>query len=357
MLRRFALLAWIGIFAPAPVLAASLYSVTDLGTLGGTSSVGTAINDAGTAVGYSTLAGGQTRAFMWTVGNGMEDLGALGAGDSRAFDINNNDHIVGETTNQAFRWTSPSGMILIDSANNGKANGLNNSDAAIGERNFGPFDRTVKWDAANTVSNPFPAANVRGIAMNDLGEIVIQLTNGVSYNDGTVATLTAVPLTAATDMNNSRDIVGSTGSFASYYDFDSTTLSVLGKLSPSDTFSRALGINSAGNIVGISQGSGAFIVDFDHQLMTSLTSLLDPAYAGWNILVADDINNLGQIVGVGEFNGVSHAVILNPVPEPTTATLFSAAIATLLAVAARRQARRPTRARIAEGRVTVSSRV
>lgn len=53
---------------PSQAYAATIYSLVDLGTLGGTSSFGTAINDAGTAVGYSTLVGGETRTFIFSQG-------------------------------------------------------------------------------------------------------------------------------------------------------------------------------------------------------------------------------------------------------------------------------------------------
>jgi len=322
MLRRpFILLApLILLCTPTAVLALGPYIVTDLGTLGGTSSYGTAINDAGHAVGYSTLAGGQTRAFIWTPGGGMQNLGALGSGDSQALDINNNDNVVGVTSNQAFRWTSPGGMILLDSANNGKASGLNNSDAAIGERNLTSVDRTIKWDGSNTLSSPFPLSNSRGAALNDLGQLVVQSGSAGAYNNGVNSTLTPLPL-IPTDLNNSRFITGSTGEIASVLDFDSNVFTSLGKLSPTDSFSNALGINAAGTIVGVSQGSGGFVADATYTSIISLTSLLDTGFAGWTILSADDVNSAGQIIGVGQFNGVTHAVILTPVPEPTSCLL------------------------------------
>lgn len=93
---RCCLLA-IAIAFPSAVSAATTYTVTDLGTLGGASSYGTAIGEDGAATGYSTLAGGETRAFIWTVGGGMQSLGVIGTGDSRGLDIRG-DNIVGQTS-------------------------------------------------------------------------------------------------------------------------------------------------------------------------------------------------------------------------------------------------------------------
>ncbi|HKH93543.1 MAG TPA: PKD domain-containing protein [Gemmatimonadaceae bacterium] len=49
----------------------------DLGTLGGTHSAPTGLNEKGDVAGRSTLADGSTHAFLWTAGDGMEDITAL----------------------------------------------------------------------------------------------------------------------------------------------------------------------------------------------------------------------------------------------------------------------------------------
>jgi probable HAF family extracellular repeat protein len=81
-----------------------------LGTLGGSQSVATAVNDAGVIVGRSTTSTGQMHAFAWKDGV-MMDLGTLpGHTMSEAFAINARGEIVGTScctgsSIRAVRWT------------------------------------------------------------------------------------------------------------------------------------------------------------------------------------------------------------------------------------------------------------
>ena len=54
--------------------------ITDLGTLGGNRSVALAVNDVGQVVGESRTGTGDEHAYVWTATNGMLDLGTLGTG-------------------------------------------------------------------------------------------------------------------------------------------------------------------------------------------------------------------------------------------------------------------------------------
>lgn len=60
--------------------------ITDLGTLGGTKSIATGINNLGQIVGYSSINSGQNHAFLWQNGK-MTDLGTLGGEWSEAYSI------------------------------------------------------------------------------------------------------------------------------------------------------------------------------------------------------------------------------------------------------------------------------
>jgi probable HAF family extracellular repeat protein len=76
--------------------------ITDLGTLGGSSSTAWAISNAGQVVGRADRPrkGTQTvhRAFLWTAATGMQDLGSVSGREwAQARDLNENGWVVGET--------------------------------------------------------------------------------------------------------------------------------------------------------------------------------------------------------------------------------------------------------------------
>jgi probable HAF family extracellular repeat protein len=78
---------------------AQSYTVTDLGTLGGSAIWPAGINASGRVVGYSYLADNVTvHAFLWSKANGIQDLGTLGGAFSVATGINGKGQIVGYST-------------------------------------------------------------------------------------------------------------------------------------------------------------------------------------------------------------------------------------------------------------------
>lgn len=72
-------------------------TMIDLGTLGGEGSSAADINNLGQVVGHSRIADSvNIHAFLWQ-GSGLEDLGTLGGDGSRASAINNLGHVVGNS--------------------------------------------------------------------------------------------------------------------------------------------------------------------------------------------------------------------------------------------------------------------
>jgi probable HAF family extracellular repeat protein len=107
-------------------------------------------------------------------------------------------------------------------------------------------------------------------------------------------------------------------------------------------WSRAYGINSQGVIVG--DMSSSFYGPW-HAFMlvngqaTDLNSLLPPQ-SGWTLVAATGINDLGQIVGIGTFDGTAQGFLLTPsalgdppnvTPEPASLICFAAVFAMAMA--------------------------
>ena len=111
---------------------------------------------------------------------------------------------------------------------------------------------------------------------------------------------------------------------------------------PGASNSRAEGINSSGQIVGASLisnvGDRAFL--YSNGAMPSLNDLIGPN-PKWNIFAANDINDKGWIVGSGvAANGEQHAILLTPVPEPSTLALLGIGIICLWSLFGLAQRRR-----------------
>jgi probable HAF family extracellular repeat protein len=98
------------------------------------------------------------------------------------------------------------------------------------------------------------------------------------------------------------------------------------------TVSYAQGINNSGQVVGYDQNNGAdsaFL--YSGGVMQDLHNLLAPGFTNWYISTANAINDSGQIVGTGgTVSGQTHAVLLTPIPEPTTLLLLTIGAISLL---------------------------
>jgi probable HAF family extracellular repeat protein len=163
-------------------------SITDLGTLGGASSAGLAINNAGWVAGSSYLAGeAANHACLWTA-NSPIDLGTLpGGGDSQIGALNNAHaaagfsrpvgaapHAMLVTLNNAGQPLSHIDLGTLGGVGWSFACGLNDAGAVVGTSN----DSAVLWTGGviadlNTMLPPGSAWRLQSAtAINQSGQIV-----------------------------------------------------------------------------------------------------------------------------------------------------------------------------------------
>jgi probable HAF family extracellular repeat protein len=241
---------------------------------------------------------GRTRAFIYRNG-AFQVLGTLGGRDSLAFDINDSEQVTG--------WSHAT---------------LPNGD----EHAF--IFQNGTFEDINTIIGTTSSS---GSSINASGQIAGRAGSNTSNRGAFLYTNGATQFFelqgSAEDVNNSGQVVGvfggnDDGSGRAFL-FSGGVRQDLGTLSLQHNFSHAFAINNVGRVVGIS--SQSFFTREDERafvhangMMQDLNSLI-PAGSGWVLTVAVDINDAGQIVGNGKFNGQDRAFLLTPT-EPTLLT-------------------------------------
>jgi len=162
-----------GFSPPRATLWTSATERQDLGTLGGTFSVGRGINETGQVAGYSGTRNDTTSlAFRYTSSVGMVSLGTLGGPSSHGYGINDTGRVVGESdtvelhhgkrsapgittdrTVHAFLWTEGVGMADLGALSgnssifgrgNSTAMAINNNSVVVGFSTLGPMEGGTK---------------------------------------------------------------------------------------------------------------------------------------------------------------------------------------------------------------------
>ncbi len=344
----------------------SRYTVTDLGTLGGTFSVAEGLNNRGWVEGLSSLAGDQSQhAFVWRNGV-MSDLGTLGGPNSNAYYSPNER---GEITGNAetltldplgedtcgygdhliclpFVWQADVMTRLPTTlgGSNGYAHGINNRGQIVGSAENATHDPTcippqvldfepLIWEPKQgqfkvTQLLLLPGDTVGdALWINDNGQAVgitgscTTNVHGVLWQDGAVSdlgnlggTMNNIPFA----INNQGQVVGSSDlpGDATFHAFlwQRGVMTDLGTL-PGDVSSVAYGITSEGQVVGTSYdadgNSRAFLLQ--RGVMTDLNSLIPPGSSLF-LLDGNAVNSRGEIVGdaLQISTGEVHAYLATP---------------------------------------------
>lgn len=366
-IHKTALVSLACVTAAAAALAQPRYAVTDLGVLPGcSSSVANGINDRGDIAGYCATGGdfSTTVAVVWRNGS-LVNLGKLAGGNySSASSINASGVAVGDGDTGNFRpqsWiTTASGLYNFFPNNGGNTHALFVSDSGFigGYYTKSLSGNTSAWRGSIwTVDSKDPrkyrqtdlpmipgndskftgvipwafnqSGQAAGWAVNDLiGQHACFWNNDTKHSIVDLGTFPGDWSSIAWGMNNLGQVVGEShppfGSRPVVWNNDAAHTAIELPLLPGDNYGSATRINDLGQAFGWSALSqdGTWNVGPEKLVLWrdggvfELQSVLDPETgAGWTLLNANGINNLGQIVGLGVHNGQNRAYLLTPIAQ------------------------------------------
>ena len=331
-MKRF--VAGISFFLCSTLSIAQKYTVTDLGTLGGVTSAGSAINASGQIAGQSSLLDDSPyRAFLYRNGT-MTNLGTLGGNGSGASGINASGQVVGESSVpsgsfHAFLYSNGKMTDLLGTggAQYSEAWAINTSGQVVGQSDEKVARAFLYSNGKVTYLQAPGGRDAVAYNINDSGQIVGRYRPGSAYQfnaflyshgEWTDLGTLGGPGSGAWGINASGQVVGFS------YMPDLTIHSFLysnGKMVDLDPTGggEAWSINASGQVVGYSSATLHAFLYTPGAGMTDLNTLIGTE-SGWTLVVARAINDKGQITGAGQINGRTHAFLLTPIEPNKSAT-------------------------------------
>lgn len=330
----------------ANLYAIDTYTITDLGTLGGWDSSARAINNQGQVVGYFHIApfSQEIHAYIWDSYKGFQDLGQFIGTEygSYATDINDNGQVFGYYGGINFLWDQNDGLQYIP--DNFYAEAINNFGQLVGSsvvqndqrhRHAFLYDKGTMVDLGTLIPNGSSSA----CDINNSGQIVgsADWENYITHafiwdNSHGMKDIHTLGLESyAIAINDQEQVVGSyrnnefPGGHAFLWSPNETMIDI-GTLGGNVT--SVYDINNTGLIIGRSVNNYHEVRCFiwEEGIMYDLENLVMDS-CGWRLEEVYGINDLGQIVGWGtniqENILIPHALLLNPIPEPTVLTLLA----------------------------------
>jgi probable HAF family extracellular repeat protein len=322
-----------------------LYTITDLGTFGGTASSGNSVDARGEVTGGANLPGDfSSHAFIYSNGS-LQDLGTLGPAfdDSLGNGINDSGDVAGTSEisgngngsiSHAFLYNNG---VMHDLGTNG---GPDSSALAINDKaqitgyyvdTSGNRHAFIYTKGAIKDIGGFDSV---GFGINASGEITgetVTQPNGFRhaflYSKGTMHDLGTLggDTSEGVAINNSGEVIGGSNT-VNGAPVDHVFLYKDGLMIDLGILGGGRGINDKAEVVGTTATSGGAPQEFAFLYyggtILNLNKLIvptDPLYNSVQFSDADGINNAGQIVAngcytSGPLNGQCHAFRLDPVP-------------------------------------------
>lgn len=323
-------------------LLSVVYSVVDLGTLGGSSSMATAINNAGLIVGQADTSSGASHPFLYNPATAsMQDLGTFGGATGSATGINSAGQVVGWATAsdnvpRPFLWSSGLTNLTPAGASGGQANGINDGGAIAMTLTLSDGSNNAYLDVGGQYANLnsfLGSTSSLGQSINASGQVAgsvssASVPNGWFLGNSAAASVLGAPAGSdgalsfnVTSINDGGQIVGyrvDRSPDPTEPNLPSGWLYGGGQFSAT-AMQQPQFIDDAGDIVGASFVNGGADELDAHAFVTvggvtqDLNNLIAAGSgAGWVLSQANAINSAGQIVGWGLLNGAQHAFLLNP---------------------------------------------
>ena len=254
-----------------------LYRLIDLGTLGGSSSRGDAINSAGQICGGSSIAdSSEGHAFFWD-GKTMQDLGTLGSSIgcdeiNAAGQVTGTGFLPGAGSNHAYVWDGATFKVLGTlGGTNSRAAAINSSGLVVGSADVADFqEHAFLWDGTTmrdlgTLGGLESEARdinangqVTGFALGPKG-VRAFLWNGTGMKDlGTLGGTNSAgnAINASGHVTGRADISG--GGWHAYI-WNGTSMEDLGTLEGAiSEVSEGSAINALGQVTGSSSNAQGF---------------------------------------------------------------------------------------------------
>ncbi len=319
-----------GLIQPGNALAATTYRATELGMQEPSNAAG-ALNSLGQVTGYFYPSGnlaGDMHAFLYSAGSGVVDLGTLGGSSSRGYAINNSGQVVGESRTSggaahAFTYSAAGGMVDLGTPSNIRSMAFSVNDSGQVAGSFGTrFLHAFVHTAAGGMVDlgTLGGRNSVAVAQNNAGQVVGKSSTSEGYTHAFVHTATAgmVDLGTLGGSYSEAAAINSTGLVTGYSNvsgdgsFHAFVYTAAGGMVDLGTLggtnSQAVALNDAGQVVG----SASILGDAVHAFIyTAAGGMVDLGTLGGGNSYGTAINSSGQVAGSSNISGNSatHAFV------------------------------------------------